>query len=179
MWPWQSSFASKFEVPGAATIHDVDAVSEEEEKEPEVSAARKKEAYMERLSMGAWEPSTEEKSRALGSELRDLVGQGDADAVRDLVDRGALMDTVDESTGRTPIINAASLGHAEVVNCLAENGADLCHRDHQGESPLNPYRSVRLIFALVFNHVRIHDHHTATANPLTLTSQPLPQPPPL
>ena len=138
MWPWQSSFASKFEVPGAATIHDADAVSEEEEKEPEVSAARKKEAYMERLSMGAWEPSTEEKSRALGSELRDLVGQGDADAVRDLVDRGALMDTVDESTGRTPIINAASLGHAEVVNCLAENGADLCHRDYQGESPLNP-----------------------------------------
>lgn len=135
MWPWQSSFASKYEIAGAATIDDVEPASEEEEAaEPGISAERKKQLITERLSMGAWEPSTEEKSRALGSELRNLVGQGDADAVRDLVDRGAMVDTVDERTGRTPIINAASSGHAEVVNCLAENGADLCHRDHQGES---------------------------------------------
>ena len=126
MWPWQPNFASQHAVADSQAVDPGQDAEEAEE-------ARSRELAMERLSLGAWEPSTEERARALGTELTAKAVEGDADSVRDLVDRGAWLDTVDESSGRTPVIQAASLGHADVVSCLTESGADLCHRDYAGE----------------------------------------------
>ncbi len=61
--------------------------------------------------------------------------KGDLSAVKKFVAEGANVNTADGS-GRTPIIEAAWGGHADVVKYLAEKGADVNAADNAGYTAL-------------------------------------------
>ena len=46
------------------------------------------------------------------------------------------VNTVDPYTGKTPLMNAASIGHTEVAKKLIEHGADVNAKDDTGATPL-------------------------------------------
>jgi uncharacterized protein len=67
----------------------------------------------------------------------DGVGAGAAESVIDLLlGRGAQLDAADDR-GRTALMTAAELGHAEVVQMLVGRGADRVVRDKTGKTALD------------------------------------------
>jgi ankyrin repeat protein len=67
----------------------------------------------------------------------DGVGAGAAESVVDLLlGRGAPVDAADDR-GRTALMTAAELGHAEVVEMLIGRGADRTVRDKSGKTALD------------------------------------------
>jgi len=68
-------------------------------------------------------------------DLMDAVKRGDAEEVRDLLERGANPDP--PFVNAPPIYTAAEHGYDEVVEALVEHGADCNAPDGFGESPLN------------------------------------------
>ncbi|MDQ8705303.1 ankyrin repeat domain-containing protein [Streptomyces sp. LHD-70] len=59
---------------------------------------------------------------------------GDADAVREAIDRGADLETRDDSR-RTPLLLAATGDHVEAAEILVEAGVDPDALDHQHDTP--------------------------------------------
>ncbi|MDI3417751.1 ankyrin repeat domain-containing protein [Streptomyces luteolus] len=59
---------------------------------------------------------------------------GDADAVREAIDRGADLETRDDSR-RTPLLLAVTDDHVEAAEILVEAGADPDALDHQHDTP--------------------------------------------
>lgn len=57
-------------------------------------------------------------------EWQDAVDRGDSAVLRDLVDRGVAVDSLDRY-GQTALMLAARNGHLEAVRVLVEAGADL------------------------------------------------------
>ena len=51
-------------------------------------------------------------------------GEGDIDRVKLLLDAGASINWIDESSGNTAILQAARNGHFDIVDLLRERGAD-------------------------------------------------------
>ena len=69
--------------------------------------------------------------------LLEAAAKGDADKVRDYLDKGADIRWQHKSTGRTALSEAAINGHLEVARLLLERGADLNWRDSAvGFTPL-------------------------------------------
>jgi ankyrin repeat protein len=67
----------------------------------------------------------------------DGVGAGAAESVINLLlGRGAQIDAADDR-GRTALMTAAELGHAEVVGMLVGRGADRTVRDKSGKTALD------------------------------------------
>jgi ankyrin repeat protein len=67
----------------------------------------------------------------------DGVGANAAESVVDLlISRGAEIDASDDR-GRTALMMAAELGHAEVAAMLIGRGADRTIRDNSGKSALD------------------------------------------
>ena len=65
------------------------------------------------------------------------MGAGAATSVIDLLlGRGAHIDAVDDR-GRTALMTAAELGHAEVIGMLVGRGADRTVRDKSGKTALD------------------------------------------
>ena len=64
---------------------------------------------------------------------------GNTDAIQMLVEAGAGLDSVDESTGRTPLHYAVELGElgAAVVEFLIKSGAPLDIQDSAGLTPIH------------------------------------------
>ena len=56
--------------------------------------------------------------------------------VESMLAKGVDVDSKDK-TGRTPLYNAAGLGHKETVEILIANGADVNTKDDSGETPLH------------------------------------------
>ena len=75
------------------------------------------------------------------------AGQGQASMVRNLLRNGADLEKMDR-LGRTAIFYAAAGQHAEVVGLLLESGANVKHRDLNGDSAadLARYRTFRWKF---------------------------------
>ena len=69
-------------------------------------------------------------------ELAAAMQANDAAAVRCLIDAGEPATVLDSETCRTPIVWAASNGHADLVGLLLDHGAALEDRADEGESPL-------------------------------------------
>jgi ankyrin repeat protein len=67
----------------------------------------------------------------------DGVGVRAAESVVDLLlSRGAQLDAVDDR-GRTALMIAAAVGHAEVIEMLLGRGADPSARDRNGKTALD------------------------------------------
>lgn len=66
--------------------------------------------------------------------------KGDVDTARVLIDAGAKVDIV-SSGGHHPAHQAAFLGHADILQLLAEKGADLAARSQKGESAADTARA--------------------------------------
>ena len=66
-----------------------------------------------------------------------------------LVDASATIDVRDNVTGKTALIKAAYVGHADVAEVLLQAGADRNAMDNQGYSAL--------AFSTSFNHIAVLD----------------------
>ncbi|KAK3380685.1 hypothetical protein B0T24DRAFT_676352 [Lasiosphaeria ovina] len=79
---------------------------------------------------------TEKQSMSYENSPLILASRGGWDAsVQLLLDRGAFVD-VRDCNGRTPLWNAASLGHRDVAKLLLDSGADVDSKDSGGHTPL-------------------------------------------
>ncbi len=67
--------------------------------------------------------------------LMDAAKEGDVEAVKDLLHRGADVDAK-SSKGKTALHYAAANGKVEAVNLLIASGADLNARDRDWHTPL-------------------------------------------
>ena len=67
--------------------------------------------------------------------LMDAAKEGDVEAVKDLLHRGAEVDAK-SSKGKTALHYAAANGRLDVVNLLISSGADLNARDRDWHTPL-------------------------------------------
>lgn len=83
------------------------------------------------------EPADDEaETRArLRADLFEAAKEGEEEEVEELLDAGALVDSVDGS-GRTALMKAAAAGHANVVALLIERGAAVTKRDAGGAGAL-------------------------------------------
>ncbi len=75
--------------------------------------------------------------RPIDNELIEAARVGDLDAVRAALDRGADINTKDDSFSQTALHIAASEGFVEVVEHLMERGADLLLADAVDMTPLH------------------------------------------
>jgi ankyrin repeat protein len=75
------------------------------------------------------------KDRNGHTPLIDAAKEGDLDAVKDLLHRGAEVDASSEK-GKTALHYAAANGHVETVKFLLEHGAQVDARDKQWRTPL-------------------------------------------
>lgn len=80
------------------------------------------------------------------SALRRAAEEGDASAVKSLLDAGAAVDARAEA-GETALMRAASKGHLEVVRLLLEAGADVHARSENGFTAL--------FMAVFFGHAAV------------------------
>ena len=75
-----------------------------------------------------------------GWKLLDAAGKGQADRVKQLLDKGAHKNETDEQ-GRTPLCRAAQGGHVAVVRLLVGAGVDRERRDQRGLTALDLAKS--------------------------------------
>ncbi|QOJ78899.1 ankyrin repeat domain-containing protein [Infirmifilum lucidum] len=74
-------------------------------------------------------------------ELLEAAARGDYGKVKELLDRGADVNTRDKY-GWTPLHYAADGGHLEVARLLLDRGADVNTRDNDGRTPLDLARAM-------------------------------------
>ena len=74
---------------------------------------------------------------ALNMQLRVACGKGNWKAAEDLIKQGADVNGFSPEKGQTPLMFAAFNGHANVVDKLIENGADVTQKDARGASALD------------------------------------------
>ena len=70
------------------------------------------------------------------SEMAAAMRANDPEAVRRLIAAGEPIDSVNMHSLRSPLLWAAERGHAQLVECLLDLGADIEDRADEGESPL-------------------------------------------
>ncbi len=75
------------------------------------------------------------KDRYGHTPLMEAAKSGDAEAVKDLLRRGADREAKSEK-GKTALHYAAANGHVEIVNLLLANGAIVDARDREWHTPL-------------------------------------------
>jgi len=75
-------------------------------------------------------------SKQTGAALIDAINRGDAERVKKIIARGALVDATDDLIGRTPLISATMGGHTEIVKLLLARGADVNMADMEGWTAL-------------------------------------------
>ncbi len=68
--------------------------------------------------------------------LHIASSEGNKDVVEKLIERGAVVDAVDNE-GETPLYAAVYGGHEEVVKVLLKAGADVNKENIDGDTPLN------------------------------------------
>ena len=84
------------------------------------------------LAPGEEPEDDEAETRArLRADLFEAAKEGECDEVEELLESGALIDSVDGS-GRTALMKAASYGHADVVALLIGQDASVAKRDAGG-----------------------------------------------
>lgn len=76
------------------------------------------------------------KSKQLNRNLLDAVVMRDINHVRALLKQGADINVRDEEHAETPIILAAKLAHASMVQLLLDAGAEVDARDDTGRTAL-------------------------------------------
>jgi hypothetical protein len=87
--------------------------------------------------VGCGEQRTETPhSGYLGEELSAMVGVGDVQEAKRLLDEGADVNARTES-GYTPLHWAAKFGYTEAASLLLERGADVNARKEDGSTPLS------------------------------------------
>jgi hypothetical protein len=69
-------------------------------------------------------------------ELIRAAGQGDIGTVRELLERGANVNTRDSESGWTPLMSAALSGNIDIVRLLIEKGAHVNAQDKFSWTPL-------------------------------------------
>jgi ankyrin repeat protein len=57
--------------------------------------------------------------------------------VKLLLEKGAAVDAVEDSSGKTPLFQAASDGSLEIARLLVAGGANVNSRDRDGSTPLH------------------------------------------
>lgn len=91
-----------------------------------------------------------DKSQAMAGELAAAIRNGDAQAIRKLLDRGADANARDAG-GNTPLILAALYAAPQCVELLLERGADAGAVNHAGATALHraaaDYEKTRLLLA--------------------------------
>lgn len=85
-------------------------------------------------ALAATPPVTRESDHALGPAVSAAAIAGDADAIRELVARGAWLEARDDS-GRTPLLIATHANDIPVATVLIEAGADVNAMDDMQDSP--------------------------------------------
>ena len=78
-------------------------------------------------------PSQKSENKALHSAASNRNKTAD---VERMLANGVDVDSRDK-TGRTPLYNAAGLGHTHTVELLIDYGADVNTKDNKGETPLH------------------------------------------
>ena len=78
----------------------------------------------------------QDKTMGLTQSLFKATAIGDLTQVRQLLDRGANVHAVDES-GWTPLHQACSNGHRDIVGELLDRGASIHSKDKHGFSPIH------------------------------------------
>ncbi len=78
--------------------------------------------------------ATHAETSAMNTPLLDAARHGDAPAVRQLLDRGALPDTRNDQ-GQTALLVATHANQVEVAKVLIEAGADVNAKDNINDSP--------------------------------------------
>lgn len=72
----------------------------------------------------------------LNESLHEAASAGDAERVKQLLDRGVKVNARD-AEGRTALHEAALAGHAQTIDLLMENGAKVNARDDHGRAALH------------------------------------------
>ena len=90
----------------------------------------------------------------------DFVYTGRVDLVRLLLDNGASPNLHAQEDNLTPLHDAASNGHVEVVRLLVSRGADVKARNSQGQTPRQVAGSETVVRALDDTVVEIPDMMT-------------------
>eukprot|EP01060_Flectonema_neradi_P017488 TRINITY_DN24370_c0_g1_i1.p1 TRINITY_DN24370_c0_g1~~TRINITY_DN24370_c0_g1_i1.p1 ORF type:complete len:350 (+),score=69.03 TRINITY_DN24370_c0_g1_i1:51-1052(+) len=67
-----------------------------------------------------------------GRCLRSMAGRNELEHVKDLVRAGVALNGQSESSGNTPLIISAAMGHWKITRVLISGGADLEMTDRQG-----------------------------------------------
>ena len=94
------------------------------------------------VSVLASEPSPgrsdgQQGARELGKKLADAAKGGGLEEVKELLERRANIQTVDDFLGQTPLFFAASRGHHEVVKLLLERRAEVDAKGRFEQTPLH------------------------------------------
>lgn len=87
------------------------------------------------LAMLAGRSSASGSAGSLGTLMRDAVRRGNKSMVETLIEKGAAIDSVDDS-GRTALTLAVYRGNEDMVEMLVEKGAGLDVVDDSGRTPL-------------------------------------------
>ena len=69
--------------------------------------------------------------------IHDAAGEGNIEAVKQHIAAGTDVDAKTSYTKLTPLMNAARVGHKEIVELLIEKGADVKAKDEGGKTPLD------------------------------------------
>ena len=69
-------------------------------------------------------------------ELIRAAGQGDSGTVREILEKGANVNTRDRESGWTPLMSAALSGNSDIVRLLIEKGAHVNAQDKFSWTPL-------------------------------------------
>ncbi|QOJ78954.1 ankyrin repeat domain-containing protein [Infirmifilum lucidum] len=72
----------------------------------------------------------------MSEDLIEAAARGDYWRVKELLDRGAHVNTRDKH-GETPLHHAAWMGHLDVAELLLDRGAEVDARDNYGSTPLH------------------------------------------
>ena len=82
----------------------------------------------------------ESRNATGGTPLHDAALGGNVAVIAFLLDRGARINAIDRDASVTPLMLAASMGHAKAVETLLEHGADRNLKDRFGRTALDRAR---------------------------------------